>query len=196
MKKNNVTYFIDELKKLCVTNNVELRLIEKYSQKVDGVSVGGAFGGVKKMVLISCTKRPDWLHILIHESCHMDQYLYDKNIWINKGDSYDPLDDWLHDKRVHDINKHINNVQDLELDCEKRAVVKIKNFDLPIDIEEYIKKANAYIYFFSYLKHSRRWFGPKNSPYVNEKIWKEMPNQFQKSYRKLPKKYFELFNAS
>lgn len=194
MKNNkNVKSFIESLKRRCLENNIELRFVDSYSVRQDGVSVGGSFGGVRKTVLTSCTDRPDWLHILVHESCHMDQYLYDQKIWTNKGDSYDQVDDWLHGKKIRNIHTHINNIQDLELDCEKRAVMKIKNFDLPIDIEEYTKRANAYVYFFSYLKLSRHWPNSKNSAYVKKEIWQHMPTVWQKSYRKLSKKYLQLF---
>jgi hypothetical protein len=161
----------------------------------DGVSIGGSFGGVKRMVLTCAIDRPDYLQILVHESCHMDQYLNDPVIW-KIGDSYDELHAWL-DRSciIRDIDQHINNVQDIELDCEKRAILKIKKYKLPIKQSEYIQRANAYLYFFSYLKHSRTWPSVDKAPYSQEIIWKQMPKTFQKSYRKLSKKYFNLFET-
>lgn len=199
MKKNkNVKLFLKELREICKDNNIELRLIDKYSIRQDGVAIGGSFGGIRKMVLSSSTARPDWLHILVHEASHVDQYLYAHDeMWVAKGDSYDNLDDWLHFKKTYNIDKHINNVQDLELDCEKRAVLKIMANNLPIDHREYIQRANAYVYFFQYLKTSRRWPNSKKSPYSLPEIWKNMPTKFLKTYqyRKLPKKYFKLYQT-
>ena len=195
MRNKNVAYFLKNLEKRCDEKNVKLDLLDRFSVKHDGVYTGGSFGAdsKEKMVLTCCTKRPDWLQLLVHESCHMDQYLYDEKIWYDKGNSYDQLDAWLHSKRVRNIDKHINNVQDLEADCERRSVKKIQNFSLPIDIKEYTQRANAYIYFFSYLKHSRRWPNADKAAYCNVAIWNNMPTEFQKSYRKLPLKYFKLF---
>lgn len=187
--------FLKDLKELCDKHKVRLKLVDAYAVYQDGCATGGSFGGVRKMVLTCATARPDWLYILVHEACHLDQYLYDQDIWINKGDSYDYMGDWLLNQRIKDIDKHINNVQDLEMDCEMRAVRKIRKYKLPIKVSEYIQRANAYIYFFAYLKHSRKWPGSKKSPYANEEIWKKMPKKFLTTYRKLPKKYFNLYET-
>ena len=198
MKQNNkrVAKFLKDLKTLCEENDIELRLIDEYATRQDGVAIGGSFGGVRKLVLTSCVARPDWLYILVHESCHVDQYLYahDK-MWLAKGNSYDQLDMWLHHKKDRYIKQHLDNVRDLELDCEKRAAKKIKKYNLPIDVKEYVQRANAYIYFFTYLYHSRKWPSAKKSPYAQPAIWQKMPTHFKKSYE-LDEKIFELYKTN
>jgi hypothetical protein len=70
----------------------------------------------------------------------------------------------------------------------------IKDFNLNIDIEYYIKKANSYIYFYNWIKRTRKWSTPKNSPYRNKALLKVMPKTFQKSYKKIPKHIEKIFS--
>lgn len=193
IKDANSRKFIQDLKKSCKQHNIELRLINKDKILSDGVKTGGYFGGDRKIVLGCAVAREDFLEILIHESCHMDQYLYDKEIW-EVGNSCDNLFYWLDGERQPNITKHINNVQDLELDCDIKAVAKIKKYKLPINITRYIQKSNAYIYFYAFLRKTRAW--PKTkSPHTQPEIWKLMPKKFLKpnKYHKLPKKFEKLF---
>lgn len=197
----NVKKYIQDLKKKCKDNNVLLKLVKKYSIVEDGVEIGGSFGfdDNDKCILTCAINRPDYLSILVHESCHLDQFLEDgvlpdrKTIW-KKGDSCYQVFSWLEGKNYKHINYYINNVQDLEEDCERRAVEKIKKYNLPIDIDTYIKKANSYIWFYKHLQKTRRWPDRFSSPYTIPEVWKNMPTRFQKSYRKIPKRYKKLFN--
>lgn len=189
----NVKKFLKELKETCKENRVGLKLIPKKAIRIEGNELAGCFGGARPEIWCA-TRRKDWLQILVHESCHMDQFLYDKKMW-KKGDSCDQLYYWLRGKNYRNINTHINNVQDLETDCEKRSVEKIKKYGLPIDTTEYVKKANAYIYFYTYIKTFRKWTDHERSPYTLEGIWKKMPSKFLKSYRKLPQEYKRLFDT-
>ena len=78
----------------------------------------------------------------------------------------------------------------MELDCEKRAynLLKIWGFET----ENYIRKANAYIYFWKYLRLTRKWCHPFNSPSANDNILYNMPDTFQKDYT-LTKKLKSIF---
>jgi hypothetical protein len=103
------------------------------------------------------------------------------------------LDSWLSGEEVEDIDKHISNCRDLELDNEKRSVSVIKKFKLNVDIDHYIKKANAYVQFYNYMKYSRRWCTPERSPYTNENIVLAMPSKFNMDYTKITEKIKQLF---
>jgi hypothetical protein len=103
------------------------------------------------------------------------------------------LDEWLTGEEVEDIDQHISNCRDLELDNEKRTVEVIKKFNLDVDIDHYIKKANAYVQFYNYMKYSRRWCTPERSPYTNEKIISSMPNEFNMDYTAIPENIKQLF---
>ena len=69
----------------------------------------------------------------------------------------------------------------------------IKKWKLPIDVNEYIRKANAYVLFYNYLKKTRKWSEPTNSPYINKNIVEAMSDKFDMDYEKLSPELFELY---
>ena len=103
------------------------------------------------------------------------------------------LEDWLAGKRKKNIKQHIDKSRDLELDNEKRSVKLIKQWNLPIDIKDYIKRANAYVQFYNWMYYSRKWSKPGNSPYRNQAIYDAMPDTFRMNYKQMAKKYQKLF---
>jgi hypothetical protein len=84
----------------------------------------------------------------------------------------------------------------MELDNEKRSVKLIKKWNLPIDTKIYTRKANAYVQYYNYLHHTRRWMHPGNSPARNPKVWKKMPASFRMNYEVLEEKYFKIFEEA
>ncbi len=138
----------------------------------------------------------EWLPILVHESCHMDQWNEKIKLW-DEADRLNPnlIDEWLNGKdfSTKRVEAAINITRDLELDCEKRAVKKIKKFNLPIDISEYIQKGNCYLFFHNYMKKTRKWYDPKNDPFTNPKIYKLVSKDWYESYDETPKEIERLF---
>jgi hypothetical protein len=113
--------------------------------------------------------------------------------WKNGCIGITKVDEWLNGTDVKNIKKYLALSRDLELDNEKRSVALIKKWDLDIDVDEYTRKANAYVLFYNYLYHTRRWSDPKNSPYTNQNIIGKMSNKFNMRYNEMSKKYLELF---
>jgi hypothetical protein len=97
------------------------------------------------------------------------------------------------EEEVENIAEHIAACRDLELDNEKRTVKIIKEFSLPINITQYIKKSNAYVHFYNYMLISRRWCTPKNSPYTNKKVIESMSGKFDMEYKTLSKNLENIF---
>jgi hypothetical protein len=56
-----------------------------------------------------------------------------------------------------------------------------------------IRKANAYIYFYHWMRKTRMWSKPENMPYANKNIIKEMPTNLRGKYTSMPKKVEKLF---
>ena len=137
--------------------------------------------------------RPDALEILAHEFGHFTQWKENIDLWEAVNVSMPLVDDWLGGKDVPNIKKHLAVCRDLELDNEKRSVKIIKKFGLDIDIDRYIKKANAYVFFYTRLLATRKWATPKNSPYSNQKIIEKMPRYFIKDYATIPKRIEKVF---
>lgn len=160
--------------------------------KVDGIRCSGYFDD-STMEMVVAMKSSYALEIIAHEFCHLTQFIDNCDPWKNLGNSLDKLTVWLNGKKVKNIDKCIDAIRDMELDNEKRAVEIIKLFDLDINIEDYIKRANSYIYFYNWLKKTRRWSNPKNAPYKNKNVLSVMPSQFKKSYAKTPAKIEKVY---
>ena len=81
----------------------------------------------------------------------------------------------------------------MELDNERRTAKLIKKWKLSIDLKDYIKKANAYIHFYNWMFHTRKWSSPTNSPYTNADIQAVMSTRFDMNYEELTPKVYEAF---
>jgi hypothetical protein len=123
----------------------------------------------------------------------MTQWIDGIDLWRKANDSLEVIDKWLAGVDVKDIEKHIGHSRDLELDNEKRSVEMIKKWNLPIDVSVYTKKSNAYVLFYNYMLHSRKWSKPSNSPYTNENILAAMSDKFDMEYGELKEDIKELF---
>jgi len=92
-----------------------------------------------------------------------------------------------------DIDWAIGIARDLELDNEKRTTEMIIKWNLPIDPVEYVKKSNAYVLFYNYIKTTRKWSEPDNSPYTNMNIVNAMSDKFDMDYEKLSDELLEIY---
>jgi hypothetical protein len=138
-------------------------------------------------------KDENWLMVLVHESCHLDQWIEDRDAFEDMDKSAS-LDEWIGGKRYRksSIDKAIEAIVKVELDCEKRSVEKIKKYNLPLDTKRYTCMANTYMYFYYWIKKSRIWV-PKNKSLYIEEIIKHAPKRFQKDYSVIPLKLEEAF---
>jgi hypothetical protein len=137
--------------------------------------------------------RKDWIEILVHEYCHLTQWVDGFHLWEISDDALNKIDKWLGGGIVQNIDKHLAIARDLELDNEKRSVALIKKWGLKVNVENYIRKANAYVQFYNYMGISRRWSKPGNSPYSNKKVIKTMSPKFNMKYDKMTKRVEEVF---
>lgn len=189
----NEKELIKYVKQECKKHNIKCVLKNTKNVRPDGDSrCSGYFDGES---LVVAMKRPDAIQILVHEYGHLTQWADQCDLWIQceKNESHDKLWRWLGGEEIKNIHKAIELCRDLELDNEKRSVKIIKKFNLDINIDLYIKKANAYIQFYNYLMVSRKWCNPNNSPYKNERLLEAMPSKFTMNYKKLSKKLLEIF---
>jgi hypothetical protein len=190
----NVRAFINHVKGHCkeVGIKCDIRPV-KYLVLSGNIRCSGYFCE-ETMRLVVAGKNKDWLGILAHEYAHLTQW-QDKstNIWQTGSTGVTHLDDWLGGKKIRSIKKAIEWSRDLELDNEKRTVKLIKKWKLPIDLNDYIKKANAYIQFYNWMRYSKKWSSPGNAPYSNKTICEAMPANFKMNYKKMSDKYMKLY---
>jgi hypothetical protein len=193
-KNKKVTDFIQHVKEHCkeVGIKCDIRPV-KYLVLSGNIRCSGYFCE-ETMKLVVAGKSKDWLGILVHEYAHLTQW-QDKrtNIWKTGSIGVTHLDDWLGGKKIRSVKKAIEWSRDLELDNEKRSVKLIKKWKLPIDLNDYIKKANAYIQFYNWMRYSKRWSRPGNAPYSNKVIYEAMPPNFRMNYKKMSDKYLKLY---
>ena len=201
---SKVKLFIEDLRKTCKENGIKLRLENKtgipYTDNDDGMMVNGYFSGEDKELACAVGKDIDlWLTILIHESCHMDQFLENVPAWTDNV-GLEQTDSWLSgedDVDMDQIEEEIRTGIDVELDCEKRSVKKIKQWKLDsiVDVEEYIQKSNAYILFYRWMHKNRSWYKIGKEPYNIKDIVSRMPKSFNIDYSRLSPKIGGIFDT-
>ena len=142
--------FLDSLKYQCTLNGIKYLFPKTPQVSYPGsgnIKCSGYFDDAPNPIIACALDKPteDWLEILIHETCHMDQWIENIELWNNiKKDGIDCsvcMDDWLNGKDFtkEEYTHFIRTMQLVEIDCEKRSVDKIIHLDIPIDIEGYIK---------------------------------------------------------
>jgi len=126
-----------------------------------------------------------WGPILLHESSHMDQWIenckeWKENYW-NGKECVEWLDEWCQNKTKledREVDEIINRAINVELDCEKRTIIKLIKYNIDVDISEEIQKAISYILFYRFLKESKKWSATGKSPYKIKEVWSLMPKSF------------------
>lgn len=199
----NIQTFVYSLKRQAKSLGVELIIDSKnkyvlMDDEDEDVEASGYFDANSKKhggKLGIGTNKPinRWLPVLIHESCHMDQWNEGLDLW-KKSESmkYSIFGDWLKGKRcnVKEAHKCIDILKDLEIDCEKRSVEKMKKYNLPVDLDEYIRKANCYIFFYNRLKITRTWV---EGDLYKPDLVAACNNTWYESYDTTPKKIESMF---
>ncbi len=144
--------FLSDLRKQCKQHGIALKFVRAKQVEVEkGIRCTAWFDHLQKEIVIA-RKSTLWLSNLVHESCHLDQFLEQSEIW-KKEEKFGTqiFDRWLLGKKVYSIRKSINNLILLELDCEKRAIAKIVKYDLPINTVTYVQRANEILLYYRYL---------------------------------------------
>lgn len=179
--------FLDHVKRECKSHGVKLDLRKRsgYLRLNGNIKCSGYFDSENRQLVVAA-KWEDWIDILVHEYAHLTQFVDQCVAWVEGANTTDEIDRWLSGEEIESIERHIVACRNLELDNEKRSVEIIKKFDLPIDVERYTKRANGYVYFYTWMLRTRRWSKPGNGPYSNETVIDAMPNEFQDDYENLP----------
>jgi hypothetical protein len=186
---------IKKIKAECKSAGVKVSIRNvSYVTMSGNIKCAGYFDSYDRELVVALN-HSHGLETLIHEYCHFLQWNEQCNVWVDNCDSIEMVDLWLSGEPIEDIDRHISNVRDLELDNEIRSLwfIKTNGLESEIDPDRYTQKANAYINFYNWLKISRRWPQPKNAPYTNERIVNAMSTKFDMDYTKLDPNIEELF---
>jgi hypothetical protein len=186
-------HLLGDIVKQCVDNNIELKLVPKDHVLVDhNIKCSGYFDDTS---LVVASGKKDWVDVLIHESCHLDQFIGKSKIYDKGGRGIIIIDEWLGGKNINKTRLY-KSFQDsilMELDCEKRTVKKIKKYKININITKYIQQVNAYLLSYWATYQNRKWYP---FPYNNPRIVKNMPKVFlqPKEYLAPHEVYLKFFN--
>ncbi len=173
-RNKNAEVLIGKVVSDCCQHKINLQFVNKPYVMAEGLKCSGYFDNTN---LVVATDKGDWIDVLIHESCHMDQFIQNAPCY-NKGDcGIQLIDKWLSGKqyskqRMYDA---FCDTILMELDCEKRSVKKIKKYKIQINIEKYIQQVNSYLFSYWAAARDRKWYP---QPYNNPYIVKNMPKVF------------------
>ena len=184
-----VNKFIQDIKAKAEKHGVEVRMVDAKLVYAEGETVGcaGYFCSERKVLAIAMQhKRHEWLGLLAHESSHMDQWVERPYIWKKLGLGYDLFFEWLDGgiKKREDLEEAVQDIIRLEKDCEERAIRKMLNYNLPVNVERYKRRANAYMYAYLYFLETRKWV-PRI--YSRPEVWSKSPVRFPRGYKKIPR---------
>ncbi len=132
----------------------------------DGLRVTGYFDGEADQPVLACaTGLPQdrWLGVFCHEYCHLTQWAEGAPVWA--ADKDPKWHEWLEGKPVRNVRAQIEASRELEADCERRTVRLIKELGAPVDLDRYIRAANAYVHFYNTIADVRKWYAPGKAPY-------------------------------
>ena len=194
LSKNDKT-FIELVKNECNKHKISCKLKDvNYLKPTPSIRCTGYFDDESRTLEVAM-KQKDSLELLVHEYCHLTQWVDKAPVYTKASKYLIALDKWIEGKNlpIEVIDAAIKGIVDLELDNEKRAVAMIRKYNLNIDKDKYIKKANAYLYFYHWMKETRRWSRSNNIPYKNKVIIDAMPTTFRGSYDKLPNRFKKLY---
>lgn len=166
-----------------IESNISVRLENTSTVKCDGVFCEGFFSDVDKELVVAFKQSTEnFVLVFVHEFCHYLQWKEKSKIY-RKADPYIPtLDKYIAGKikRSKRTDTAAELVQTMELECEKKTIQLIKDYQIPYNIENCIRKSNSYIYFYSILKSTRKWYTV--SPTTVPKIIDQMPATFLNDY--------------
>jgi len=207
IQDESVNKLIEDTENTCIQNNIKLILSDTTHVpylETSVMMVNGYFSDFPKGILACAIQKPlkDWITILAHESSHMDQYIencpaYKKLVESRQGakDVYDLIDEWINGREFsqQELDSFFKIAIDTELDCEKRTVEKLKKYNIPVDLVEYVQNANAYVMFYTYIKKFRKWYIVGKEPYRVSEVLSKMPTNFNNDYYTLTPEREELY---
>lgn len=180
-QQQRIDHFISTTRELAKKHDVELYMGRGKFVKLDDLRLKSAgYFDCDRLAVAQGLPKEMWLGVLVHESCHMDQWIEDCKYWRDAPDEvYDIEELIITGKKVHlsTARAAIDRIIMLEADCERRAIEKIKAFNLPLDVVRYTQSANCYLYFYSALLHYRCWY--KVPPYKVAGLRASMPTRMK-----------------
>lgn len=193
--------FISHVDKKLKSARHKLRFLFGTELYICGSKVDGFYCEPDKELAITIDKGTDWISTLAHEFNHFVQKQSNSKVWKNLemdiGNAYELWWEWI--ERQKELTKIqleevVRRIQDVEYECECNTIETIKEFNLPINLEEYILSSNSYLLFYQYAKKHRIWYSD-NGTTKNDALFSHLPKtKMVDEYYHLPlefEKYFK-----
>ena len=116
-----------------------------------------------------------FFNFFIHEYCHFLQWKEYSDVWKNGRNAWIAFISYLNGNSKYFSKNQLLKIQHLELDCEKRVLAEIKNNKLKINVKNYIKEANSYIYSYNLILENRKF--DDRFDYFDPELLKIMPSR-------------------
>lgn len=156
----NKTKFVKDTLFKCIDNNIKFELLDEKSKN----NCSGWFDGDGEELVV-CAGNDSWIETLLHESCHLDQWLENPSAFTHPWSTLDCWTDWKlakkHPKKYLWAFRHICAS---EIDCDLRVLKKIQEYNLNVDIGEYIRGANCYHASYYYFHKYRCFYDISHIP--------------------------------
>lgn len=193
----DVQDYFQEIDDKCKKSGVQFRVSGGRAVYSGGGRCGGFFSDSPRELAIAINKPLKWvIATLVHEDSHFDQWLDSQSIWYNEtvARNFNSFFDWLSKtKNIKNPTESAKHVISLESDCERRSIKKIKKrWSHVISPEEYAQSANAYMFSYLYMAHSRKWIS-ESVKIKNKCFYRNFPQKILGKFENLSEEYFELF---
>ena len=136
---------LSDVLQACLENSIGLYFVNKPYLGTTRNRFSGYFDDRK---IVVATKDKEWLDVLLHESCHLDQFSEQHPLWDAVDKAIGLVEEWVEGAEISNgrIKRAIQTIISLEHDCEKRTLKKIDYYKLPICKKHYATQANAYLF--------------------------------------------------
>ena len=182
--KNSILKFLELVQEDCLRHGVEIVFHPKSEIKLSKkISVSGYWDEQERKLNVAIFF-DEWLTVFAHEYGHFCQWKDNKFIDKATANAYIYFDEWIEgdiELSKKKLDKYCELIQKCELDCEKRAVKFIREFNLYKNEKLYIQKANSYVLGYEAAKIARKWF--KTPPSRNLKIVSNMSKTFTRTLK-------------
>lgn len=199
----NTREFMSFVKKECKKHKVNFVEHKTAGIPLGEIVVNGYFSSdVGGETLAISTGKPEenWLRILIHEFCHMQQWIEQSKSWtdchIEDVDANTIFELWILgviELTPRQKKKVFLKIMENEADCERRVIKMARKHKLDINEEEYSQKSNAYVLFYLHVMKTRKWYKIGKEPYNDKSIYPNMPKTIIKNLSRVNPKLIMLF---
>lgn len=201
--------FLTHVRNICKQRKIKFLLSKHSVVNAKESPTSGYYDAGSRYLTVAKGKNPrkNWLSVLVHEYSHVEQEIDKDPVFYTEIKNKDNdaaeyiLDMFLMGKKklsYKQLDLVIKKIVISEHNCEKRAVKNIRKFKLGLDKKKYIQEANAYLFYYYFVKEAKFWVPAKIAAYHQDFIVDNMPteilpfNQYKKLYKK---QYHNLFKT-